>query len=289
MIPMKRNTLLLVITACHIMNTACSKEEVTQRMQILYDSIPVSKKVVPIINEASGIADSKKNPGVLWVEEDSGNPTQLQVLGHDGIVKKQIFIKGVENRDWEDICLSDGKIYIGDIGDNAQVYTEYCFYCFNEPLMDEDTIQSAQRIRFNYADGARDAEAFFVDPGTKDIFIITKRDNPSRVYKINYPYSIGTVNIAEQVATLTYSGVVGAAISPDGKEIITKTYIGLQHFTRNANQTITEVFKSKFTALAYKSEPQGEAVGFAINGSGFFTLSEKGFGSVVNLYYYPGK
>lgn len=253
----------------------------------VYDSIPVVRSVVPIINEASGIADSKRNPGMLWVEEDSGNPPQLHLLGHDGKVVKQVFIKEAINRDWEDICLSDGKIYIGDIGDNSQVYDEYTIYRFDEPPASADTVNTLEKIRFNYADGPRDAEAFFVDPWTKDIFIITKKDNPSRIYRLSYPYSNTVINKAVQVASLSYSGIVSAAISPDGRELIIKTYIGLQHFKREINRPITDFFKNKFTALAYRPEPQGEAVGFAVTGNGFFTLSEKGFASVVNLYFYP--
>ena len=37
----------------------------------------IAKTVVPVINEASGIADSKSQPGNLWVQEDSGNRNQL--------------------------------------------------------------------------------------------------------------------------------------------------------------------------------------------------------------------
>jgi hypothetical protein len=42
-----------------------------------FDSIPSAVIVTPTISEASGIADSKRNPGYLWVHEDSGNPPQL--------------------------------------------------------------------------------------------------------------------------------------------------------------------------------------------------------------------
>jgi hypothetical protein len=36
-------------------------------------------------------------------------------------------------------------------------------------------------------------------------------------------------------------------------------------------------------------EPQGEAVSFALDGSGFFTVSEKGFANSVNINFYNRK
>ena len=50
----------------------------------MFDSIPSVTTVAPIINEASGIADSKINPGFLWVQEDGDNPTQLYLMKHNG-------------------------------------------------------------------------------------------------------------------------------------------------------------------------------------------------------------
>src|SRR5688572_11118331 len=71
-----------------------------------------------VITETSGIADSKTNPGYLWVEQDSGNPPMLYLLKHDGAISDSVYIKGAVNRDWEDMILADGNLYIGDIGDN---------------------------------------------------------------------------------------------------------------------------------------------------------------------------
>ena len=279
----------MVALYCHFVTPACNKEAVPDDIPLLYDSVPIVKPVVPIINECSGIADSKKNPGKIWVEEDSGNPSQLHLLGSDGVVVKTIFISGSVNRDWEDICLAAGKLYIGDIGDNNAVHSECIIYRFDEPLSTVDTVKTVESIRYVYADGPRDAEAFIVDPVSKDIFIITKRDNPSRIYKLAFPYSTTAVNTAQQVSSLTYSGVVSAALSPNGKEILLKTYIGIQHFSRASGESISDALKKKFTNIHYVREPLGEAISFAIDSSGFFTLSEKGLATSVNLYFYPKK
>src|SRR5690349_22082700 len=52
------------------------------------------------IAECSGIADSRINRGHIWVEEDSGNPPQVSLVGNEGKVKKSIYLSGAVNRDW---------------------------------------------------------------------------------------------------------------------------------------------------------------------------------------------
>jgi len=269
---------------------ACNKEIPNDNnTSLLFDSIPAVKPVVPIINEASGIADSKANAGFLWVEEDSGNPTELYLLGYDGKVLKKVFIKGVVNRGWEDMAISGNDIYIGNIGDNNQVHTDYSIYYFAEPLSSADTVTNITTIGFQYPDGSHDADAFLIDPATKDIFIITKRDNPSRIYKLSFPYDIISLNTVNLSGSLAYSDVTSAAITQDGKEILIKTYTAINYYTRKPGETIEQTLQQPYTQLPYTPEPQGEAITFANNNSGFFTLSETGFSTIQNLYFYPRK
>jgi hypothetical protein len=268
-----------------ILAAACQTKDVATPQQSLFDSIPTAKPVTPQLEEASGIADSKTVPRTLWVQEDSGNPPQLFSITHDGTLRKKVFIKGAVNRDWEDLALVNGDLYVADIGDNNKVFTEYMIYKFHEPDATTDTITNVETIRFKYEDGAHDAEAFLVDPGTKDILIITKRDNPSGVYKITFPYATTGLNTAVKTGELTYGGVVSAALSPDGKEILVKTYTALYSYTRVA-QPLDAALQSTAATLPYTPEPQGEAVTFAQDNSGFFTLSEKGFAGSVKLYFY---
>lgn len=262
---------------------------------VSFESVPLAYPLTSLINEASGIADSKRNPGYLWVEEDSGNPPQVYLLNHAANAIKKIYLKGAVNTDWEDIALAAGPdaakkyLYIADIGDNDAVRGSVGFYRLEEPLIATDTVTAFDLIRFNYADGPRDAEAFLVDEASKDIFIITKRDAVSRVYKLGYPYSTATVNTAVFVTGLSYNGVVSAAVSNDGTGIITKTYSTLNYYPRLAGETIPQTLQKKAAVLAYQKEPQGEAVGFAVDNGGFYTLSEKGGGSAQSLYLYKKK
>ncbi|MDQ3292178.1 MAG: hypothetical protein M3Q05_12905 [Bacteroidota bacterium] len=254
-----------------------------------FEQTPVGHQVKPIIEETSGVADSKVNRGNVWAHEDSGRPTQLYLINHNGSVVKQMYLEGVVNRDWEDMALANNDIFIGDIGDNNKVYPEYTFYQFTEPTQEEDTIRNIKTIRFQYPDGSHDAEAFLVDPQTKDIYIITKQDNPSRIYKLTFPYNYNGVNQASLVGNTKYTGIVSAAFSPDGKEILLKSYPSLYHYSLQDKESILEALQKDFANLPYRIEPQGEALTFAADNSGFFTLSEKGFTQSVSLYFYQRK
>ena len=262
---------------------------------ISFEATPVASALSTQIGEASGIADSRINPGFCWVQEDSGNPPQLYLLNHSANSVKKIYIKGASNRDWEDIALAAGPdpakkyIYIGEIGDNDAVHTSSSFYRMEEPAAATDTIRSFDLIQFTYADGPRDAEAFLVDDETKDIFIITKRDLQARIYRIAYPYSVTSVNTASYIASLPYNLVVSAAVSADRSGIIVKTYQALYYYPLASGQSIAAALQKAYTALAYQLETQGEAVGFAADNSGFYTLSEKGNGNTQSLYFYKRK
>ncbi len=242
-----------------------------------------------MIQEASGIADSKANAGYLWVEEDSGNPNQLYLLKHDGTIQRKVYLAGITNRDWEDMALCNGDIYVGEIGDNNAVYPDYAFYKFPEPAAPVDTVRNIETIRFKYPDGSHDAEGFFVEPSTKNIYIITKRDSASRIYKLTAPLFTSAINIAELVGQLPYNGVVSAALSADEKEIIVKTYLALYYYTVTTGEKKETALQKSFTKLPYILEPQGEAVCFSAANDGYYTLSEKGFSSSQQLYFYKRK
>jgi hypothetical protein len=48
-----------------------------------------------------------------------------------------------------------------------------------------------------------------------------------------------------------------------------------------------DLLQTEPEVLTYQPEPQGEAIGFAADGSGYFTLSEAQSGIEPRLYFYP--
>lgn len=276
---------LLVMLSCQKSNTQ-TEPPVTAG----YEKVPQSFALTNgVIKEASGIADSKNNPGYLWVEQDSGNPPMLYLLKHDGVISDSVYIKGATNRDWEDIILAGENLYIGDIGDNNASYGEYTIYKLAEPAAGTDTVTTFERIKFTYADSAHDAEAFLVDPSTNDIYIITKRDAKSKLYKLSYPQSTTATNEAVYIMDLTFSGAVSAALSPDSKEIIIKTYMQLYHYDKKAGEKIEDALAKAPSTLDYQVEAQGEAISFSLDNKGFFTLSEEALGITPKLNFYKRK
>ena len=71
--------------------------------------------------EASGVAVSRRSPGVLWAINDSGQPV-LFALDSSGTVKGKVRVAGASVDDWEDIavgpCPGGSCLYVADIGDN---------------------------------------------------------------------------------------------------------------------------------------------------------------------------
>jgi len=279
---------LVCLTDCHKSNIPAN--------ELPFEAVPLSKHITPgIIDEASGIADSKANPGYLWVEEDSGNPNDIFLLSDSGQVFKKINIRSSINRDWEDIALAKGPVaginylYLADIGDNNESAYQYTIYRFPEPLASVDTVVAYDSIKFKYPDGSHDAEALLIDDAG-NIYVITKRSTVSTIYKISYPQSLTALNTAIKVGELPFSGVVSAAMSPTGDELLVKTYTSIYYWKKAANETIELALQKNSISLDYQQEPQGEAICFKNNDAGFYTLSERpSIISSVNLYYYKRK
>lgn len=251
------------------------------------------------INEASGIATSRKNPNVLWTHNDSGDEARLFAFNLQGSHLGVYNIAGIDNRDWEDIAVGPGPddnetyIYIGDIGDNSAQHELKFIYRISEPMVDSNqapvdtAISGAETITFQYPDGNRDAETLMVDPLTKDIYIISKRENQVRVYLAAYPQSTTQTIILEQVATLNLTLAVGGDISPSGLEILIKTYTKMHYWCRTPGQTLGQAFENGPVTVSYVPELQGEAVAWASDQMGYYTISEELGGIPAHLYFYP--
>jgi hypothetical protein len=260
-----------------------------------FSQTPEAHEIHPLsILEASGMADSKTNPGCLWIVEDSGNPPYLHLLKHDGTVLKTMFLTAY-NWDWEDLVLSTGPepgknyLYIADVGDNSRQRWEYIIFRLEEPTATEDTITKIDPIPFKYPDGYHDAEAMLIDPATKDIFIITKTDHRSLIYKMTYPYGTTRWNKVEKVGELPDNFVTSAALSPDGKDIVVRTYADIYYYPHSAGESLAQSLRKTPVNLPYQIEPQGESITFAANNSGYYTTSEKALALMVKLYYYKRK
>ena len=251
------------------------------------------------IDEASGIACSRRNPGILWTHNDSGDKSRIFAIGVDGSYLGEFILEGVKARDWEDIAIGPGPedgesyLYIGEIGDNMGRHPDKAIYRFPEPVIDstglhsQGSITNFDVISFRYPDGPRDAETVIVDPLTRDIYIVSKREKNVRVYRASWPQPTDREYELEFLTTIDITAINGGDVSFSGTGILLKNYTTLYYWPRNPDLPLWRAFEQPPRLLPYTMEPQGEAVCWDSAGTGYYTLSEKRGSSPVHLYYYP--
>ncbi len=247
-----------------------------------FEMIPKSSLLPSnLVNEASGVADSRSMQGNVWVQEDGDNPNLLHQFSHSGEYKGNIQMP-FPNRDWEDISIGIGPesgknyIYLAEIGDNSAVYNnQYYIFRFVEPRTLSEKITNFDRISFQYPDGSRDAECILLDPATKDIYIVTKREFNVRIYQLPYPQSTNEIQTAKFIQSIPLLAITSGGISSDGKEIVLRNYDAIYYWYRKEGESIaTTLARNRDKLLPYAKEQQGEGFCFDKNNKGYFTNSE---------------
>jgi hypothetical protein len=266
-----------------------------------FESTPEKSAIVPgIINEASGLAPSRNMDGFLWTIQDSGNPASLYLISKDGKSIKEYKVPGATNRDWEDVASGPGPnngthyLYIGETGNNNQPVAATSIIYRIPEIADQNASfngSSLEKITYKYPDGPRDAEALMVDPGTKDIFIISKEATETGIYRLPFPQSTGETITAEKVGTIPGVFMVTSGdVSGDGSEILIRTYLAAYYWKKKDGETIgLALARTSDRQVSVTLEPQGEAICFDRQVNGFYTISEKSNASSVSLNYYKRK
>jgi len=253
----------------------------------------------PAIDEASGLVSGINNPGYFWTHNDSGDQARIFLLDSTAAYQATYFLEGVQARDWEDIAtMKDGDIsylLVGDIGDNLAKHATISVHRFEEPKFDYrqeiDTIpaRSITTYHFRYEDGPKDAESLFFDPIEKKLYIISKRDLHVGVYEATLPAQAKDTLVLKKRVSIPYTFITSADISSDGREVLIKNLLNVYYWKRKQGESIPEMFRRAGAMQPYQAEPQGEAITFARDGSGYYTTSERPFGLPAHLYYYPRK
>ena len=269
--------------------------------------VPAGVVQYDLLQEASGLVASRAHPGVLWTHNDSGDGPRLYALSTSGRHLGVFTLEGAEARDWEDIAIGPGPepgvdyLYAGDIGDNdAQQELKYVYRVI-EPAVDADqapvdtTLSGVSTVTVRYPDGPSDAETLLVDPLTSDLYVLTKRSTEVAIYRAAAPHSTSDVIDMEHTGTLAVErvpaapaagqGAVGGDISPSGLEVLLKTYVKVYYWKRASSAEA--LFSGSPQTLRYTPEPQGEAIAWAADESGYFTLSEGAPSIPAALYFYP--
>jgi hypothetical protein len=304
------------MTACHSGKSQPGEERrvgssKTDRNQPLADSgVPSKAYGQPVhladledeaITESSGIVASRRNPGIFWTHNDSGDGPFLYAFDQSGGKRGTWRVAGAKAHDWEDIASGPGAqagqsyLYVGDIGDNDKERDEIVVYRVAEPVItarDAETDRSepgetepAEAIHLKYPDGAHDAEALAVHPTTGDLYIITKTRSASAsaaVYKLAAPISSANLNTLEKVSDLRVPGltpgmITGADISPDGRKIILCDYFNAYELslTESGSAKFDDIWKQSIAIVRLGTRPQGEAICYRLDGQAILATSEE--------------
>lgn len=245
----------------------------------------------PALNEISGIAASRRNDGIYWVHGDAPRPAELLAINAKGALIARLRIEGVRAVDWEDIASyrKDGKAWllIGDIGDNNGSRSQYEVITVEEPEIDGKistfSVKPAWRLRFRYADGARDCEAMAVDAASNEVLLINKRAplaihslalDPSRqkaavatATRLGALMSIPQPDAQERLARFPAArfggSPTGMDIDASGRLAVVLTYRDAWLFERRAGMSWVEAFAKPLQRLPLPPLPQAEAIGFS--------------------------
>ncbi len=227
------------------------------------------------VDEASGMAASSKNPGVVWINNDSGDgPFLYAIEVRTGRLRAYLKLSGVRARDWEALRITpDGYFLIGDFGDNDAERRDCCLYRTVEPLLPPGygarlKAGRVEKIPLAYPSGPRNAEALLIHPKTGAFFIVTKSESGiSEVYAGPQLKKIGTVR--------TGGETTDGAISPDDKEFTLLTYEKLLFWRWPAGKSLADVLKTRPSMLPIPRElKQAEALCYAPGGKTLYLTTE---------------
>ena len=252
----------------------------------------------PQLSEISGLAASRRHPGVLWLHDDGGNPARLFAVSTRGQRLATLRLEGVPKTDWEDIAAFelDGRAYllVADVGDNGGLRKTLQLHVVEEPARIENArLKPAWSIAFRWPDGARDCEAVAVDAARGQILLVSKKRQPPELFTLPLrPTGTGLLT-ATRVGMLAgvpladaelrrtsprrarlVSQVTAADISPDGRTLAVMTYRHLLLYPRGARQSWADAVARPPKTSVLPWLPQAEALGWAADGRSLFATGE---------------
>ncbi|XP_041356061.1 uncharacterized protein LOC121373462 [Gigantopelta aegis] len=246
------------------------------------------------LDEASGLAASRRHPGYLYSHNDHGGKNRLFMINaQTARVEAILTIKNANNHDWEDIavgpCNGGSCIFIGDIGEGSR-HSANTIYRVLEPDNVTDTALDVNgTYRFSWEE--KDSETLMVDV-TGNMFIVSKVIHgagklarlPSSGWDQPNPVII-TPLFNLHIRTSHHDPMAGD-ISPDGTEILIKAKNHVFYWSAPDRDVEKALRNSGGTEVAYHREVLGESVAFSADGGGYYTLGE---GQQEPLYFYKKK
>ncbi|HSB26828.1 MAG TPA: hypothetical protein VLE19_03185 [Pyrinomonadaceae bacterium] len=260
------------------------------------------------VDESSGLVASRSMPGMYWTHNDSGDGPFLYGVSSEGDLNGVWRVTGAQAVDWEDISIGPGPelgktyLYIGDIGDNDSVRREIVVYRVKEPAETDrsstktkpQATESTEAIRLRYPDGKHDAEALLVDPGTGDIYIVTKvaLGRPS-VYEAQAPFASDQPTTLKRLGELRipspFGGVItGGSVSPDGKHVALCDYFqAFELVLPTTSNRFEDIWKQPIVSFNFGKREQGESIAYRLDGRALLGTSEGKGAAIVEVDLNP--
>jgi hypothetical protein len=250
----------------------------------------------PGIDESSGLAASRRNPGLLWTHNDSGDEPLVYCVDLKGAPCGVWRVTGADAWDWEDMAAGPGPrpgepyLYLGDIGDNLDQRSEIIVYRIPEPAAGAGPVTTkaapaasapAEALKLRYPDGPHNAEALAVHPTTGDVYVVSKDAQAARVYKAAAPLDGSKVATMTQVGTIRLGAgsrgleqITGADISSDGRRVAMSSYAQGYELEAPAAGPFDDVWSQPPAPIALGPRLQGEAIAYRLDGKALLTTSE---------------
>jgi hypothetical protein len=219
----------------------------------------------PRIGESSGLAASRRHPGIVYTFNDSGGRPQVYALGPDCRTRATLTFAGARNRDWEAMAIGPDGIYVGDIGDNLNGAWAYVtVYRIPEPARLRSATLPATAYRIKYADGPRNAETMMIDPRTGRLYIASKSLGGDSLYEGPKRLRTTGFNVMHRVGGAPFYATDGA-FAPDGRTFVIRGYWDAQIY-RAPGKSIADV--------TIPHQQQGEGITFSADGRSLLLSSE---------------
>ncbi|MEO7327184.1 MAG: hypothetical protein ABI193_01310 [Minicystis sp.] len=243
------------------------------------------------LGEISGIVASHASPGLYFVHNDSGD--QARFFAVNGSGKKLATFdldQGAGAVDWEDIalgpCPAGRCVYLADTGDNLKERKSYTIYRTPEPATIIDETLPFEAFPFTYPDGPHDVETLLVHPTTGVITLVAKTFGLSEIYELPMPLTPGSsvVVIKRGIISLPIEPalITGGDVHPDATSVLLRTYANAYDFPMIKGASVADALLGEACEVPLAFEPQGEAIGWLHDGTGYVTVSE-GQGAAINL------
>lgn len=226
----------------------------------------------PRVTESSGLARSGVHPGVLYTHNDRGGLPHVFAIDSSGT--RAVLRLATTMVDWEDAATTpDGRLWIGDIGDNDLVRSEISVLVVDEPDVLTGADLPVQTYRFAYPDGPHDAEALLVHPTDGRVLIVTKDVAGGRVFGAPVQLALGDVNRLQDLGPAP-PNVTGGDYSPDGSSFV----------LRNQGRAFFyDQIGSEPVVVPLPDQPQGESVTYTPDAGRILVGSEGARSAILRV------